>query len=145
MMQPIDILLVDDNDDDIVIIQESFASGKLVNILNVARDGEEAMAYLRQEGKFKDALPPGIVLLDINMPKKSGFEVLAEMKADPSLRHIPVVMMTVSGRDEDVVKSYAAGACTYVRKAVTFEKFQEVIKQFTLYWTLVATIPPNRR
>ncbi len=143
-MEPIDILLVEDNEDDVIIIRESFEAARLMNVLRVLPDGEEAMAYLRGEAKYAGSGLPGLVLLDINMPRKNGFEVLEEMKADPALRHIPVVMMTTSGRDEDVVRSYAGGACTYVRKALTFGKFRDVINQFSLYWTLVATLPPKR-
>ena len=95
---PIEILVVDDNDDDVLIIQEAFTQEKLVNILQVVKDGEEALAYLRRQGTHHDASPPGLVLLDINMPKKDGLEVLKEIKQDPSLRHLPVVMLTTSSR-----------------------------------------------
>ncbi|MGQ0635174.1 MAG: response regulator [Planctomycetaceae bacterium] len=140
--EPVEILLVDDNDDDIVLIRESFVDSKFLNLLHVVRDGEEALAYLRREGPYREATSPGLVLLDINMPRKNGFEVLAAMKADPKLRTIPVVMLTTSTRDEDIVRSYDAGACSFVSKPVNFEKLKDVIKQFALYWSLVAVIPP---
>ncbi len=139
--EPIEILLVDDNDDDIVLIQEAFASANLINTINDVRDGVEAMAYLRREGKYENAKLPGLVLLDINMPKKDGFEVLKEMKADPVLMQIPVVMLTTSKREEDVVKSYNGGACTFITKPISFDAFKEMAEQFSLYWTLVARIP----
>ncbi len=142
--QPVEILLVDDNDDDIVLLEESFRDSKFLNILHVVHDGEEALEYLRREGKYRTARTPGLVLLDINMPKMNGFEVLKSMKSDPLLRTIPVVMLTTSTRDEDIARSYDGGACSFVSKPVSFEKLKEVIKQFTLYWTLVSVVPPPR-
>ena len=142
--QPIEILLVDDNDDDVVLLEESFRDSKFLNLLQVVHDGEEAIAYLRREGEYRHAKTPGLVLLDINMPRMNGFEVLRKMKADPLLRTIPVVMLTTSTRDEDIARSYDSGACSFVSKPVNFEKLKEVIKQFTLYWTLVSVIPPAR-
>jgi len=140
--QPLDILLVDDNDDDILLVRESFEEARLVNIIHVVRDGEEAMKYLRREGKYKKAKPPGMVLLDINMPKKNGFEVLEEMKADPHLRQMPVVILTTSDREDDIIKSYSNGACSFITKPVNFDKLKEVARHFSLYWALVAEIPP---
>jgi CheY-like chemotaxis protein len=141
---PIEILLVDDNDDDIVLLEESFQDSKFLNLMQVVHDGEEAVAYLRREGPYHAARAPGLVLLDINMPRMNGFEVLKVMKSDPVLRMIPVVMLTTSTRDEDIARSYAGGACSFVSKPVSFEKLKEVIKQFTLYWTLVSVVPPVR-
>lgn len=142
--QPIEILLVEDNEDDIVIIQEAFADARLVNVMYTVCDGEEALAYLRQEGKYSAAPVPGLVLLDINMPKKNGFEVMEEMKRDTKLRSLPVIMLTMSDREEDVIRSYAGGACSYIRKPVDLDRFTDVIKQFELYWTLVSRIPECR-
>jgi CheY-like chemotaxis protein len=142
--QPVEILLVDDNDDDIVLLEESFRDSKFLNLLHVVHDGEEALAYLRRQGAHRTARTPGLVLLDINMPKMNGFEVLKAMKSDPLLRTIPVVMLTTSTRDEDIARSYDGGACSFVSKPVSFEKLKEVIKQFTLYWTLVSVVPPPR-
>ncbi len=141
MSEPVEILLVEDNEDDIVLIQEAFANARLVNVLTAVRDGEAALAYLRREGPHKDAHRPGLVLLDINMPKKNGFEVLETMKAHPQLRSLPVIMLTTSDREEDIVHSYADGACSYIRKPVDLSQFNEVVKQFELYWTLVSCIP----
>ena len=143
--QPMEILLVEDNEDDIVLEQEALADAKLVNIMYVVRDGEEALAYLRRQGRYHDAKKPGLILLDINMPKKNGFEVLQEMKADVDLRHIPVVMLTTSDREKDVVKSYATGACSFVTKPMDFDRFGEVAKQLALYWAGVARVPSNRK
>lgn len=143
--EPMEILLVEDNEDDILLEQEALADAKLVNLMYVVRDGDEAIAYLRRQGKYHDAKVPGLILLDINMPKKNGFEVLNEIKADPALMHIPVVMLTTSDSEADIVKSYAKGACSYITKPMDFDKFRDVIRQFALYWALVATVPARAR
>jgi CheY-like chemotaxis protein len=143
--EPMEILLVEDNEDDILLEREALADAKLVNLLHVVRDGEEAMAYLRGWGKYQNAQMPGLILLDINMPKKNGFEVLNEMKADPALMHIPVIMLTTSDSEADIVKSYAKGACSFITKPMDFDKFRDVVKQFALYWALVARVPAPRR
>ena len=140
-MNSIDILVVEDNDDDVVLIQEAFAEGKLMNRIAFVRDGEEAMAYLRKQGTYATAPTPGMVLLDINMPKKNGFEERADIKADPHLRPLPVIMLTVSDRDEDIVRSFEQGACSYIRKPVTLTRFVAVVKEFELYWSLVSQVP----
>jgi len=142
--EPMEILLVEDNEDDILLEQEALADAKLVNLLSVVRDGEEALAYLRRQGKYQNARVPGLILLDINMPKKNGFEVLSEVKADPALMHIPVVMLTTSDSEADIVKSYARGACSFITKPMDFDKFRDVIRQFALYWALVSRIPSTR-
>jgi CheY-like chemotaxis protein len=141
MSETVEILLVEDNEDDMILIDEAFAEAKLMNVIQKVRDGEEALAYLRREGRYGNAHRPGLVLLDINMPKKNGFEVLAAMKEDPRLRPIPVVMLTMSDREDDIVRSYADGACSYVRKPMSVEEFARVVKEFELYWTLVSRIP----
>jgi CheY-like chemotaxis protein len=141
--QPVEILLVEDNEDDVVIIQEAFAQSRLVDVINTVSDGEAALAYLGREGKYKVARVPDIVLLDINMPKKNGFEVMQAMKADPRLRPLPIIMLTMSDRDEDVIRSYAYGACSYIRKPVDLDQFRRVIEQFELYWTMISRIPSH--
>lgn len=142
--KPIEILLVEDNEDDVLIIQEALAEAKLLNLVKVASDGEEALEYLRQENN-QDADLPGLVLLDINMPRKNGFEVLETVKADPGLQHIPVIMLTVSDRDTDIVKSYAKGASSFLKKPVSFDELREVVNCFELYWTLVSKLPHTGR
>ncbi|HYR60120.1 MAG TPA: response regulator [Nitrospiraceae bacterium] len=139
--QKVEILLVEDNEDDIVIIQEVFADMNLASIVNTVRDGEEALAYLWRKGKYKVARMPDIVLLDINMPKKNGFEVLEEMKKDPRLQSLPVIMLTTSHREEDVVRSYEKGACSYIHKLVDLDQFKQLIKQFEHYWTGISRVP----
>jgi len=143
--QSLEILLVEDNEDDILLEQEAIIEAKLINLMYVVRDGEEAMAYLRREGKYQNAQLPGLILLDINMPKKNGFEVLNEIKTDPALMHIPIVMLTTSDSESDIVKSYAKGACSFITKPMDFYKFGEVIQQFALYWALVARVPAASR
>lgn len=145
MHKSVELLLVEDNEDDIVLIEEAFAEAKLMNVIYKVKDGEEALAYLRQEGKYKHVQRPGLVLLDINMPKKNGFEVLKELKADPRLQALPVVMLTTSDREEDIARSYNDGACSYIRKPMTLERFAQVVKDFELYWTLVSRVPSRTR
>ena len=115
--------------------------GKLLNVMHVAYDGEQALAYLRKEGSYADTKRPGLILMDINMPKKNGLETLDEIRHDPSLASLPIVMLTMSDREEDIVQAYASGACSYVRKPLEFIKFQRVVEQFAIYWALVATVP----
>lgn len=139
--QPVELLLVEDNEDDAVIIQEVFADMRLATLIKVVRDGEEALAYLQRKGKYKGVRMPDIVLLDINMPKKNGFEVLEEMKKDARLRSQPVIILTTSRREEDVVRSYATGACSYIQKLVDLEQFKHLMMQFEHYWTGISRIP----
>jgi CheY-like chemotaxis protein len=144
-MRPFDILIAEDNEDDILLIREAFEEVNMVNRIAVVRDGEEALAYLRGEGAFKESLMPGMVLLDINMPKKTGLEVLADIKAEPRFRALPIVMLTVSEREEDILRSFEQGACSYIRKPVTFTRFITVVKEFEMYWSLVSKIPFVKR
>ncbi len=140
-VKPLDILVVDDNEDDVLLLEESLRDLPAVNLLHAAHDGEEALTFLRREGQFADAGRPGLVLLDINMPKKNGFEVLAEMKSDPLLRTIPVVMLTTSNRDADVTTAYGGGACSFVTKPVNFDRLKLIAEHFVCYWTTVVQIP----
>ena len=144
-MRPFDILIAEDNEDDILLIREAFEEVKMVNRISVVRDGEEALAYLRGHEPFREASMPGMVLLDINMPKKTGLEVLTEIKAELRFRALPIVMLTVSERDEDIIRSFEQGACSYIRKPVTFTRFIAVVKEFEMYWTLVSKIPTLKR
>lgn len=141
MQKQIEILLAEDNSDDVLLIKKAFLQAKLVNIIRVVRDGEEALAYLQQQGRYKDAQRPGLVLLDIRMPKKNGFEVLEELKRNGSLRNLPVVILTTSNAEEDIAKSYASGACSFITKPVNCEEFKKLVERFELYWVLVSQIP----
>jgi CheY-like chemotaxis protein len=138
---PLEILVVDDNDDDVLLLQESLRGLATVNLLHTVRDGEEALTFLRREGQYAGAPRPSLVLLDINMPKKNGFEVLAEMKTDPLLRIIPVVMLTTSNRDADVMAAYGGGACSFVTKPVNFDRLKLMAEHFVCYWTTVVQVP----
>lgn len=142
----LEILLVEDNDADIQIIQEAFDelhNGKKAPRIVVTRDGDEAMAYLRSFGKYGSARQPDIVLLDINMPKKNGFEVLEEIKSESALKHIPVVMLTTSNRKEDILKAYQEGAVSYILKPLKFEALRAVLKYFLDYWACICQIPSD--
>lgn len=142
-IKPIDILLVDDSEDDIIIIKRVFKKIHLENCLYVVRSGEEAMDFISHQGKYAEGKPPtpGLILLDISMPGMSGFDVLEKIKTDPKYRIIPIIMLTTSNREQDIVKSYKNGACSYITKPVEFIQFVEVIQCFELYWTLVSKVP----
>jgi CheY-like chemotaxis protein len=142
----IKILLVEDNPDDIDITKRALKEAKVINKLWVVRDGQEALDFLQHKGEHKDASSsprPGLILLDINLPKLNGIEVLKTIKQDSDLKRIPVVMLTVSKRDEDIVKSYNDGCNSFIQKPVNFENFVEVVKEISLYWGLLNIFPPN--
>lgn len=140
-MKLFEVLLVEDSDDDILFVQESFKRHKIANPLRVVRDGVEALDYLRKKEAYHDVKMPSLVLLDIKMPRKDGFEVLKEIKGDELLKQIPVVMLTTSMQEVDVVKSYRYGTCSYVQKPVGFESFQKIVNDMMIYWTLVSKVP----
>lgn len=143
--RPVTILLVEDSAQDIAITRRAFAKGCVKNDLIVVRDGEEALDYLYRRGKFKEpavAPRPGIVLLDLNLPKVDGLDVLRQIKSDPILKSIPVVVLTVSERKQDIANSYALGVNSYIQKPVEFEDFLRVVHTIQEYWTLIATLPP---
>ncbi len=137
----LDILLVEDNEDDVIMTREAFADARISNEIHVVRDGDEAMAYLQQKGKFVNVVHPGLILLDINLPKKNGMELLEEIKTDAALRHIPIIMLTTSDRQEDIVRSFSNGACSYITKPVGFGDFVNMAQKFSLYWTLITHTP----
>lgn len=141
MKKTIDILLVEDNDDDVYMIMSVFEESKLLNVAYHAEDGDQALSYLRKEGDFSTFKTPELILLDINMPIKGGFDVLEELKEDDNLKHIPIIMLTTSSRNEDVVKSYGLGASSYIRKPLDFSHFYEVLQGFEVYWSLVSETP----
>ena len=142
----VNILLVEDSPDDILIAQKALKEAKLVNKLWIVRDGQEALEFLFHRGKYEDIKSsprPGLILLDINLPKVNGLDVLKKIKADQDLRRIPTVMLTVSRRDEDVVKGYNDGCNSFIQKPVEFEKFVEAVKEISLYWGLLNVPAPN--
>ncbi|MDI6785825.1 MAG: response regulator [bacterium] len=137
----IDILLVEDNSGDIRLMQEAFKDCKIRNNLFVARDGIEAMDFLRQQGKYIDVPRPDIILLDLNLPKKDGREVLAEIKCDENLKRIPVVIMTSSKAEEDIIKTYNLHANCYLIKPIDFNRFMEMVKSIEDFWLTVVKLP----
>lgn len=142
----ITILLADDDPDDRKLTQDAFTENRLVNVLHCVEDGEELMEYLRREGRYaaqKDAPLPGLILLDLNMPRKDGREALKEIKADPALRRIPVVVLTTSKAEEDILRTYDLGVNSYVTKPVTFKSLVELIKVLGRYWFEVVELPPD--
>lgn len=141
--RPIEILLVEDNLGDVRLTQEALREGKVRNHLNVAADGVEAMAFLRREGQHANAPQPDLILLDLNLPKKGGREVLAEIKEDPELRRIPVVILTVSKAEEDVLKSYNLHANCYITKPVNLDQFLTVVQSIEDFWLTVVMLPPR--
>ena len=141
--RPIEILLVEDNPGDVRLTQEALKTGKVANNLHVAEDGEEALAFLRKEGRYADAPRPDLILLDLNLPKKSGREVLAEIKQDPDLKKIPVVVLTTSRADEDICRAYRLNCNCYVAKPIDLEQFIKVVKSIEDFWFTVVTLPPR--
>lgn len=139
--QPIEVLLVEDDPGDVLLIREAFEYNKVHNNLNVVSDGEQALAYLRREGEHADANRPDLVLLDLNLPRKDGREVLAEVKQDAALRTIPIVVLTTSEAEEDVLKSYQLHANAYVTKPVDFERFVSIVRQIDDFFVSVVRLP----
>ncbi|NKE70836.1 response regulator [Candidatus Manganitrophus noduliformans] len=145
-LQPVKILLVEDNLQDIEITRRAFARGKVKNELIVVRDGQEALDYLYHQGKYSDliAFPrPGMILLDLNLPKVGGMEVLQQIKKDEGLKSIPVIVLTASPREEDVVRTYNLGVNTYIQKPVEFDNFMRVVHAVQEYWIVIASLPPS--
>jgi CheY-like chemotaxis protein len=139
----VEILLVEDNPGDVRLTREALKSDRLWNTLQVARDGVEAMAYLRREGKFRGAVRPDLILLDLNLPRKDGREVLAEIKADHYLKLIPVVVLTTSQAEEDILKAYGSYANCYITKPVDLAKFMTVMKSIEHFWFAIVRLPPK--
>ena len=139
--RPVEILLVEDNPGDVRLTLEAFKEGRVPSHVTVASNGEEALAVLRQEGRYARAARPDLILLDLNLPRKGGQEVLAEIKADPKLAHIPVVVLTTSEAEEDVLRSYDLHANAYVTKPVDFERFIRVVQQIDDFFVTVVKLP----
>ena len=140
-MRPIEILLVEDNPGDVRLTQEALGEAKVRNNLAVARDGVEALSYLRRDPPFQDATRPDMVLLDLNLPRKDGREVLAEIKADPELRRVPVVVLTTSSAEKDVLESYNLYANCYITKPVDLDQFVKIVSSIEDFWLTVVKLP----
>lgn len=141
MGRPVEVLLVEDSPGDVRLTEEALKEGKVRNNLNVVMDGVEAMAYLRREGRYSSATRPDIVLLDLNMPKKDGREVLAEMKSDERLRRIPVVILTTSEAEQDILKTYDLHANCYITKPVDLDQFISLVKSVEDFWLTIVKLP----
>lgn len=142
---PITILMADDDDDDRRLTKEAFYEGQVFNELRFVENGEELMAYLRREGKYEDAPRPGLILLDLNMPRKDGRTVLKEIKSDPALRQIPIVVLTTSKTEEDILTTYDLGVNSYIVKPVTFEALVHICQMLEKYWLDIVELPPPPR
>ncbi|MCX6353430.1 MAG: response regulator [Candidatus Aureabacteria bacterium] len=144
-VNPIEILLVDDNPADVRLTQEALREEKLHNNLSRVKDGMEALEFLRREGKYSKAVRPDLILLDLNLSRKDGREVLQEIKNDDDLKSIPVVILTVSRAEEDVVKTYGAHANCYITKPIDLNQFSRVVKSLNNFWLTIVKLPPNNR
>ena len=142
-MRPIEMLLVEDNPGDVELMLANMREWKIRNNVTIAEDGEEALAILRQEGEFKDTPRPDIIILDLNLPKMDGRSLLKIVKSDPSLHAIPVVVMTSSGAEEDVAKSYDLHANCYVKKPVGLDQMTAIVKNIETFWLSIVTLPPR--
>ena len=138
--QAMHVLLVEDDPGDVLMTREAFEHHKIRNVLHVVTDGEQALQFLRRTGDYADAPRPGLILLDLNLPRRDGLEVLAELKADPELKVIPVVILTTSQAHEDILRSYALHANAYVSKPVDFERFMEAIRQIDSFFITVVKL-----
>ena len=139
----VDILLVEDNPGDVRLTKEALKDAKVLNEVYVAKDGVEAMEFLTKKGKFKEAPIPDMILLDLNLPRKDGREVLAEIKKDPKLKHIPVIILTTSKADEDIIKTYNLHANAYITKPVDLNRFVEIIHALEEFWFTIVKLPPK--
>ncbi len=138
--QVVDVLLVEDDPGDVLMTREAFEHYKIRNELHVVTDGEQALQFLRQTGDYSGAPRPGLILLDLNLPRRDGLEVLAELKADPVLKIIPVVVLTTSQAEQDILRSYTLHANAYVSKPVDFERFMDVIRQIDNFFVTVVKL-----
>ncbi len=142
-VEPIDILIVEDNRADIRLVQEILKRGKMIVNLHSVLDGIEAMEYLRKEDKYKDMNRPDLILLDLNMPKKDGREVLEEIKSDKWLKTIPVIVMTISKAEEDILRSYNLHANAYIVKPIELDQFMNVVRSIEDFWFTIVKLPPK--
>ena len=141
--RPVEILLVEDNPGDVRLTREALRAGKVRNNLYVASDGVDALAFLRREGQYADAVRPDLILLDLNLPRKDGREVLQEIKADATLRYIPVVVLTSSQAEQDILRAYDLHANCYVSKPVDLDQFIHVVHSIEDFWFTIVKLPPE--
>ena len=143
LTRPVEILLVEDNPGDVRLTREALREGKVRNNLNVAPDGVEALKFLRREEQYADAVRPDLILLDLNLPRKDGREVLEDIKADPALRYIPVVVLTSSQAEQDILRAYDLHANCYVTKPVDLDQFSHVVRSIEDFWFTIVKLPPE--
>lgn len=143
-MDVVQILLVEDNDGDILLIEEALQEGKIVNELSVVKDGEKAIRFLEKEGEYNEEKTPDLVILDINLPRKNGHEVLEYIKETDSLKHIPVIMLTTSSSEQDVAKSYEQHANCYITKPVDVDEFMHAVISIERFWIELVKLPANK-
>jgi CheY-like chemotaxis protein len=141
--EPVEILLAEDNPNDIELTRKAFKEGKMINNLHVVQDGVEAIQFLRQEEEYADVPRPDIVLLDLEMPRKGGVEVLEDMETDPVLKKLPVVVLTSSEAERDIVESYEHSANAYLTKPVGYQAFQDIVREIENFWFSIVKLPPN--
>ena len=139
--KPIEILLVEDNPGDVRLTREAFKDGKVANTIHVVEDGEQALAYLRRQGKHAGAVRPDIILLDLNLPKKDGREVLREIKSDQNLKHIHVVVLTTSASEEDILRTYSDYANCYITKPISLDRFIVTVRSIEDFWLSIVKLP----
>ncbi len=141
--RPIRLLMAEDDPEDQMLVRKAFERSHLANELTMVSNGEELLDCLHQRGQFRHAPRPDLILLDLNMPRMDGREALTQLKADPELRSIPVIVLTTSAAEEDIVRSYDLGVSSYIQKPVTFEKLVEVVRELGRYWFEIVKLPPN--
>ncbi|WP_161881210.1 response regulator [Deinococcus alpinitundrae] len=142
-MRKIEILLVEDNPADVMLTEEAFEEARIANRLHVARDGVDALEFLHRQGHYTDAPTPDVILLDVNMPRMNGLELLAVLKADPDLRRIPIIMLTTSRAEQDVWRSYDLHVNAYIPKPVSVGEFFDVVRTFETFWLAIVALPPH--
>jgi CheY-like chemotaxis protein len=143
-IEPVDILLVEDNAGDVELTRQGFLASRFANNLHVVRNGEEAIAFLNRQEPYADSPRPGLILLDLNLPRKDGHEVLAEIKSDEGLKDIPVIVLTSSEAEQDIIKTYRLHANAFITKPVDFEHFVEAVQTIAQHWFTLVTLPPAR-
>lgn len=142
-MKSIHILLVEDNEGDILLIKEAFEERKIINKISVVKDGEKAIRFLNQDEEFTDAPVPDLVILDVNLPRKSGHEVLTHVKEDDALKHLPVIMLTTSSSEQDIMQSYKNHANCYITKPVDVDEFLKAVVEIEQFWISIVKLPPK--
>lgn len=140
---PIEVLIVDDSEDDTLLLKEAFSDFPMIEFIGEVQDGEQALRFIRREGEFQNARRPRLVVLDINMPRKNGFEVLHEMRIDSQLSNIPVVMLSTSRQEADILRAYDEGVCSFIAKPVSYNTMKDIARKFAMYWSMVAHLPSS--